>query len=487
MHELHHVPVRPTRRSRWAGRRGGTSPRCRPCRARAGRPGTGTSRRVPGPTGGCARRRCARSVRPSPLLGLGRPRPGGSADHLAERAVEPVRGPPGRRTRPCPPGAGGCAGRTSRRRRPARRPTARRHRRRSPGGRRARPTVAQRATASAALHADRERVDAVRRSPSARPGTSCAAAWARLRPPAVVASTTVTTRTGRSVAAARSATARTQAASVPIAVGDPVVLVEHPLPLRGVGRRRRRWRRSPRRDDDGVDRARVVGERRELARGGVEPGRDVVRLTGAPCHAPMPTHSRPRAASASASAVAPRPASSVTTTQRPALPARGASPAGSSKTRAEPRDCRRRCSPAPPRPAPSTAGVERLEQRRRATSRRSVRRDLEEVRRRDPRDLGAVREHDLPARPRREVLAREVRADGPEVLGRRHRGEPERHAAGGGVAPGRGSPSPAWREQRRRAPCASPRSATARSPSRPGGVARPICHVSAATARLAQL
>ena len=60
---------------------------------------------------------------------------------------------------------------------------------------------------------------------------------------------------------------------------------------------------------------------------------------------------------------------------------------------------------------------------------------LEEARRDHPRELGAVREHDLPVAPRGEVVSGEVRADRPEVLGRRHRAE--RHAPGGRVASGR--------------------------------------------------
>ena len=86
-------------------------------------------------------------------------------------------------------------------------------------------------------------------------------------------------------------------------------------------------------------------------------------------------------------------------------------------------------------------------------------RDLEQARWDDPRDFGAVGEHDLAPRPRRERLAREVRADRTEVLGRGHRCEAERHAAGRRVAR-RTSPAAATA---RRAPCGSPRSATARS------------------------
>ena len=186
-----------TRRSTSAGRTAGTSPRCRPCRARAGRRGTGTTRRVPGPTGGCARRRCVRSVRPSSLLLADRgERP---ADHLAERAVDPAGdGRAAERDR-ARRDAGGCAARTTRGRRRAPRPTARRRRHRTPGGRRSRDRRSRRASALSTR--ERERVDPIGGRRVRRPGQLRGG----LRPAAPTGGRRVddvTTRTGRSAAAA---------------------------------------------------------------------------------------------------------------------------------------------------------------------------------------------------------------------------------------------------------------------------------------------
>ena len=114
-----------------------------------------------------------------------------------------------------------------------------------------------------------------------------------------------------------------------------------------------------------------------------------------------------------------------------------------------------------------------------------VRADLEEVRRDHPRDLRAVREHDLPAATRGEILAREVRADRPEVLGRRHVDEGRATPPVAESRPVR-FPAPAWRETAPstiRVAAIGDRALTVT----PLGVARPICHVSAATARFAQL
>ena len=126
---------------------------------------------------------------------------------------------------------------------------------------------------------------------------------------------------------------------------------------------------------------------------------------------------------------------------------------------------------AQPRVAAAVAGLrglgrredlrpERLEHREQRPDVAGAR-DLEEAGRDDPRDLGAVGEHDLPAAHEENVLPREVRADRTEVLGRGHRREAQRHAAGRRVAPVGSRRPPGGRA--RRAPCASPRSATARS------------------------
>ena len=110
---------------------------------------------------------------------------------------------------------------------------------------------------------------------------------------------------------------------------------------------------------------------------------------------------------------------------------------------------------------------------------------LEEPRRDHPRDLRAVREHHLPAATRREVLAGEVGADRPEVLGRRHVAEGRDTPPVAESRPVR-FPAPAWRET---APSTIRVAAIGDSALTvtPLGAAWPICQVSAATARFAQL
>ena len=165
--------------------------------------GTGTSRCGPGPRGARGRRR-----RGSGASVIGPPR---RTDRLAQRVVEPVgdAGPAegdaaagrGWLRRPNQPGAGHQLGAGERRRRPG--CTA--------GGRRARRPA--RVAGVGALDADREGRDPVAGGAAGPPGRAAPTAWARLRPPAVVASVRVTSRTGGRRAAAWSATARAQPAS----------------------------------------------------------------------------------------------------------------------------------------------------------------------------------------------------------------------------------------------------------------------------------
>ena len=141
VHELHHVPVRRLGEVRRLVEAAGTSPRCHPCRAPAGRRGTGTSR-----VRGSQRWMCASTMRSIGAASSDPSRRDGAPTRPFRAGCRrPSRGPPARRTRSCLPGAGGCADRTSRRRPRARRPRARRRRRRPRGAptigadRRARP------------------------------------------------------------------------------------------------------------------------------------------------------------------------------------------------------------------------------------------------------------------------------------------------------------------------------------------------------------
>ncbi len=155
------------------------------------------------------------------------------------------------------------------------------------------------------------------------------------------------------------------------------------------------------------------------------------------------------------------------------------------RTRCRDGGSRRRCSPAWPRPARA-----RWDRATRAAAAATRRRLVRATSRRcggTTHATSAPFENMIcPRRPRREVLAREVRADRPEVLGRWHRREPERHATGRRVTPGlvpgarlagdRAEHHAGGGDGRQRV------DRDARS-----GSSCPICHVSAATARFAQL
>ena len=316
------------------------------------------------------------------------------------------------------------------------------------GGELARRPVADRR----GLDADRERVDPVAgRRCAAR--ASCAAAWARLRPPAVVASVTVTTRTGRSRRGREiGRRARTHAASVRMPSVIPACSSSTRCHAAAV-RRRARPTRLRERDDDRVDRTADAARARTR-----ELRRPAAREAGAVgCRASMPTHSTPRAASASAIARAQR--GVVGDDDGTTAHGRGAArPVRPRRTRCRDAGCRRRCSPARPRPARARPG--RATSRRRGSDATSAVRATSSRRGGDdPRHLGAVREHDLPVAPRRSRRWR----------GRRR---PARGARAAASTPSEDTPPvaesrPVGCRRRpgaaaRRAPCGSRRSATAR-------------------------
>ena len=235
---------------------------------------------------------------------------------------------------------------------------------------------------------------------------SCAAACARLRPPEVVASVTVTMRIGRPDSRAWSLTARTHATSLRMASVDPRHARRAPAPRRSPAPARRRTRL---RATTTASIATCVARGLTELLGRARRSRSPARADADPDALDAPRRQR----------VAHRRLPPRVVGDDQARPGAASHPprasARSRRTRPRTGRCWRRSSPARPRPARTPPGS-RCRARGRASATSAVRATSSSARRRDRRHLGAVGEDDVPRAPRERVAA-EVRADGAELLG----------------------------------------------------------------------